>query len=87
MASLSDITIKVQRRQVGCRLADGSERLGFFHKWSYDTTLEKDFALVEMPNGKMEYFNVDLIRFLPIENEIPPHELEEIYHRHGFLKG
>lgn len=83
----STITITMERRQVAILMPDGSERLGFFHKWSYDSDLEKDFALVETSKGNMEYVTVERIRFLPIGNEVSAETLQETYHEIGILKG
>jgi len=91
MANLiREITITVERRQVAVLMPDGSERLGFFHKWSelhLPVSGTQDRALVEAPDGTMEYISANCIRFLPIGNKIPPRELEEIYHENGILKG
>ena len=84
---IREITIKVERRQVAVLMPDGSERLGFFHKWSYDNDLGKDFALVETPKGIVEHVPVERIRFLPIGNEVAAEELETMYRENGILKG
>lgn len=84
---IREITITVERRHVGILCADGVEKLGFFHKWTYDNQLKKDVALVEMADGWMEYFNTDVIRFLPIGDEIHPKELEKTYRELGILVG
>lgn len=83
----NEIIIKQERRKVAVLMSDASERLGFFHKWSYDNDLEKDFALVETPKGIMEYVPVERIRFLPIGNEVAAEELEIMYRENGILKG
>lgn len=80
---IREITITVERRQVAVLMPDGSERLGFFHRWSST----KDLAMVECPDGTMEYVNANAIRFLPIGNEVSPHKLEEVYRLNGILKG
>ena len=85
-----EITITKERRQVAVRQPDGSERLGFFHKW---TELDlpvlgvQDRALVEAPDGTMTYVSASHIRFLPIGNAVPAEELEEAYRKNGILKG
>lgn len=84
MANLiREITIKVERRQVAVLMPDGSERLGFFHRWS----VKDDTALVEAPDGTMTHVRAKHLRFLPIGNKVPPHELEAVYHAQGILKG
>lgn len=87
VASLSDITIKKERRQVAIVMPGQPEKLGFFHDWSYSPDNDVDFALVEMADGTMEYIRPKRIRFLPIGNEIPAEELEAIYRKNGLLKG
>ena len=88
MANLiREIIVKQERRQVAVRMPDGSEKLGFFHKWSYDSDLEVDYALIEATDGTMEYATIDRFRFLPIGNEIPAEKLEAIYRENGILKG
>lgn len=87
MANLiREITIKVERRQVAVLMPDGSERLGFFHKWS---SLEggRDWALVEAPDGTMTHVRAKHLRFLPIGNEVAAEELETMYRENGILKG
>lgn len=83
-----DITVTVERRQVAIMSPGKPEKLGFFHKWSYDSDLELDYALVENVDGTMEYVRADLIRFLPIGNEVAAEKLERIYREElGLLKG
>jgi hypothetical protein len=91
MAKLfQDITVKVKRRQVAVRMPDGSERLGFFHKWSelkLPVSGTQDRALVEAPDGTITYVDAHCIRFLPIGDEISAEELETMYRENGILKG
>lgn len=83
--SFQNITVTVERRQVAVLMPDGSERLGFFHKWSHSGA--KDLALVETIDGTMTYVSANCIRFLPIGNDVPAEELETIYRENGILKG
>ena len=72
------------------QMPDGSERLGFFHKWSelkLPVSGTQDQALVEAPDGTMTHVDAHCIRFLPIGNEVPPCELETMYRENGILKG
>lgn len=91
MANLiREITIKQERRQVAVLMPDGSERLGFFHKWSeleLPVLGTQDRALVEAPDGTMTYVSASHIRFLPIGDEVAPCELETVYRENGILKG
>ena len=77
-----EITIVTERRKVAIMKGDGTERLGFFHKWNID-----DFAIVENTEGRIEYLRSFEFRFLPVDNEFGAHELEKIYREIGLLKG
>lgn len=80
-----EIKITNHRRQVAITKGDLTERLGFFHKWTENG--DEDFALVENAEGGLEYVPVHAMRFLPIEDDIAPKELEKIYRDIGILKG
>lgn len=80
-----EITITTERRQVAITKGDGSESLGFFHKWSENG--DEDFALVENAEGHLEYISPEAMRFLPIGNKMAPKELEKTYREIGILKG
>lgn len=84
------ITVKKERRQVAVLMPDGSEKLGFFHKWSelnLPVSGTQDRALVEGIDGTLTYISANCIRFLPIGNKISAEELETIYRKNGILKG
>ena len=78
-----EITITTERRQVAIMKGDGTERLGFFHKWSENG--DEDFALVENTAGALEYIPVHAFRFLPVGDDIFPEKLEEIYKENGIM--
>ena len=80
-----EIAITYHRRKIAITKGDLTERLGFFHKWTENG--DEDFALVENVEGDLEYVPVHAIRFLPVDNEIAPKELEKIYQEIGILKG
>lgn len=79
-----EIAVTVVRRQVAITKGDGTERLGFFHKWS--ECGDDDFALVENADGTLEYIPPHAIRFLPVGDDIAPKELEKAYKKLGIMK-
>ena len=79
-----EIAFTFERRQVAITKGDGTERLGFFHKWS--ECGDDDFALVENAEGKLEYIPPHAMRFLPVGDDVAPKELEKIYKEHGIIK-
>jgi hypothetical protein len=80
-----EITMTIHCRKVAIMKGDGTERLGFFHKWSENG--DDDYALVENTEGCMEYVPVHAFRFLPVDDEIKATELEKIYHEIGLMVG
>jgi hypothetical protein len=90
MTMMNEIMIRMERPDVAVIMADGSEALGFFHKWTemkLPVSGTQDMALVEMVDGTMHYFYANCIRFLPVKHGIPHDELETLYREHGLLKG
>ena len=82
-----EIIIKPEQREVAIRNPDKSERLGIFHKWTYDSSSCNDFALVENTDGIMEYVPYYSIRFMPVEFEPPLKEKEKMYMQIGLMEG
>lgn len=80
-----EIVITYYHRRIAILMSDGTERLGFFHKWTERDG--KDYALIENTEGTFEYVTVEAIRILPIDNEVPSKELEEAYREINILKG
>ena len=79
-----EITFTVERRQAAVMQDDGTEKLGFFHKWT--KCGNDDFALVENAEGIIEYIPPHALRFLPIGDEIAPKQLEKMYKELGLIK-
>ena len=83
-----EIAITTHRRKIAFPYPNRdsqTERLGFFHKWTTNGT--GDYALVEMTDGKMTYIRCDCVRFLPVDDEMLPSEMEKAYRQMGLLKG
>lgn len=80
----NEMTVIFERRQVAITKGDGTERLGFFHKWTENG--DDDFALVENTDGTLEYIPPHAIRFLPVDDDIAPKELEKAYKNLGIIK-
>ena len=79
-----EIKITTEHRQIAITKGDHTERLGFFHKWS--EKCGEDYALIENTDGQLEYIHPEVMRFLPIGNEMAPKELEKTYREIGILK-
>lgn len=80
-----EITFTMHRRKVAILDKGFTERLGFFHKWTENG--DDDYALIENTDGFLEYIPVHMFRFLPLDDEVNPKELEKIYHEFGLMKG
>lgn len=81
-----EIIVKQERREVAVAMNDGSEELGWFHKWSYDSNLENDYALVEFGDGRLQYVRYDRLRFFMIPGEHSLEYLNKAYKEMGALK-
>lgn len=80
-----EITVVTERRHIAILKGDGTERLGFFHKWT--ECGDNDYALIENTEGSLEYIPVHAFRFLPIGDDMAPIEVEKAYHEMNILKG
>lgn len=85
-----ELIVKNERRLCAVLLADDTEKMGFFHKWTnnFEDLEVVDYGLIEMADGIMKYVPAESIRFLNINEEVTcPKLMEEQLNKLGILNG